>query len=260
MASCRTVLRRSLAPSLGCWESCAAFSSSASLSKKEQGKRGVPGRPRPQGRRRKKQSITWVPWKPREVNPDAPWSSVYHVAQSFDPYLIPIPLRMGRPDRGRAENASDSGIVPPPAIGNLELMKIPNFFHLTPPAILKHCEALKPLCNSWPERLPFLPLRIETRNYVFPGHSVRHPGATKVTLKFNLRDLTLTPRARSKMIELAGQRYDPSTDTIQLVGKRCPRRSQNRDYVMYLLKVLYLESNRLEPWEQSEEEESTSTT
>ena len=27
--------------------------------------------------------------------------------------------------------------------GNLELLKIPNFLHLTPVAIKKHCEALK---------------------------------------------------------------------------------------------------------------------
>ena len=31
---------------------------------------------------------------------------------------------MGRPDRSRPESTSDSGIVPPPAVGNLELMKV----------------------------------------------------------------------------------------------------------------------------------------
>ena len=45
------------------------------------------------------------------------------------------------------------------------------------------------------------------------------------------------------MIALSGQRYDPQTDEIKLIGEKCPTRKQNREYVMYLLKVLYLESN-----------------
>lgn len=45
------------------------------------------------------------------------------------------------------------------------------------------------------------------------------------------------------MVNLAGKRYDKATDTITIVGKKCPTRNQNKEYVMYLLKVLYLESN-----------------
>lgn len=44
------------------------------------------------------------------------------------------------------------------------------------------------------------------------------------------------------MTKLAGKRYKQVSDTLTLVGKRCPTREQNRDYVTYLLKVLYLES------------------
>ena len=85
--------------------------------------------------------------------------------------------------------------------------------------------------------------------------------------QFNLDNLVLSDRARKKMIEIAGLRYNSAAGTIQLVGKRsaylvvisllyiiivivgntllcrCPTRKQNHDYVMYLLKVLYLESN-----------------
>jgi len=57
------------------------------------------------------------------------------------------------------------------------------------------------------------------------------------------------------MIKLAGSRYNPDTDSITIVGKRCPSRKQNYDYVMYLLKVLYLESNKVEPWELHEDKE-----
>ena len=63
-----------------------------------------------------------------------------------------------------------------------------------------------------------------------------------VSQQFSLADLFLSERARRKMILLAGRRYDPKTDTITLVGKRCPTRKQNRDYVMHLLAVLYMES------------------
>lgn len=171
---------------------------------------------------------------------DAPWSSVAQVARPYDPCVIPLPIRMGRAEKGS---------VSPAAKANLELMKIPNFFHLTPPAIEKHCNALKPLCTPWPEKLPRLPLRVETRNYIFPGRSVYHSGAKKVVIKFKLKSLTLTDNAREKMIALAGSKYDPETDTIRIVGKRCPTRKQNYDYAVYVLKVLYLESNRIEPWE-----------
>ena len=50
-------------------------------------------------------------------------------------------------------------------------------------------------------------------------------------------------KAREKMIALAGRRYDASSNTLTLVGNRCPTRKQNKDYLMYLLKVLYLESH-----------------
>ena len=62
-------------------------------------------------------------------------------------------------------------------------------------------------------------------------------------LQVSLKDLCLSSHARQKMIALSGQRYDPITDEIKLIGEKCPTRKQNREYVMYLLKVLYLESN-----------------
>lgn len=110
--------------------------------------------------------IVIVYLQPSKVNTEAEWSSVCTRPRPFDPYLMPIPIRMGRAEKGS---------ITPPAIGNLELMKvhtwfmrlhvfiffklpetselkpdtswsfiqIPNFFHLTPLHIQKHCEALK---------------------------------------------------------------------------------------------------------------------
>ena len=49
------------------------------------------------------------------MNPDSEWSSVYTRPRPFDPYLIPLPIRMGRAEKDD---------VMPPAVGNLELMKV----------------------------------------------------------------------------------------------------------------------------------------
>ena len=38
------------------------------------------------------------------------------------------------------------------------------------------------LCTAWPKKLPLLPVKIETRNYVIPGRSLKHNGSRKVTL------------------------------------------------------------------------------
>ena len=54
-------------------------------------------------------------FQPQEVNPDAEWASVFHSARPFNPYHIPLPIRMGRAEPGSA---------PPAALGNLELMKV----------------------------------------------------------------------------------------------------------------------------------------
>ena len=36
---------------------------------------------------------------------------------------------------------------------NPELMKIPNFLHLTPPVVARHCQALGKFCTPWPQGL-----------------------------------------------------------------------------------------------------------
>lgn len=80
--------------------------------------------------------------------------------------------------------------APPDKFGNAELMKIPNFLHLTPPAIDKHVEALKKFCTPWPEGLEddekcnhHFPLEIISSDYCHSSPIIRDPLARIVTIK-----------------------------------------------------------------------------
>ncbi|XP_063785235.1 small ribosomal subunit protein mS35 [Pseudophryne corroboree] len=185
--------------------------------------------------------------------PDQDWSSVYPTAAPFKPSAVPLPLRMGYPLQRAA---------PPDKYGNLELLKIPNFLHLTPAAIKKHCAALKEFCTEWPAALTsddatthHFPIELQSVDYVFAGPSLRHPDSRVVTLQVKLSSLNLDDHARKKFIKLVGSRYCAESDTLTIRTDRCPLRSQNQDYAMYLLTVVYHESWKTEAWE-SEKEES----
>ncbi|XP_056595963.1 28S ribosomal protein S35, mitochondrial [Triplophysa dalaica] len=175
------------------------------------------------------------------------WTAVYPIAASFKPSAVPLPVRMGYPvKRG----------VPPEKKGNLELIKIPNFLHLTPVAIKQHCQALKQFCTEWPSALDsddkcmkYVPIQIQSKEFVSAGPSLRNPDARIVTLKVKLSSLNLDDHARKKMIKLCGERYAKDTDTLTITTDSCPLRQQNYDYAMYLLTVLYHESWKTEAWE-----------
>lgn len=86
---------------------------------------------------RRKNSFKKVPTNPprsNEMPVDQDWPSVWPVARSFHPASVPLPLHQGW---------VLPGVSPPGKFANAELMKIPNFLHLTPPAIKRQCEALK---------------------------------------------------------------------------------------------------------------------
>lgn len=140
--------------------------------------------------------------------------------------------------------------------GNLELLKIPNFLHLTPVAIKRHCEALKDFCTEWPAALDsdekcekHFPIEIDTADYVSAGPSIRNPKARVVTLRVKLSSLNLDDHAKKKLIKLVGDRYCKSTDVLTIKTDRCPLKRQNYDYAVYLLTVLYHESWKTEEWE-----------
>ncbi|CAL8359183.1 unnamed protein product [Lota lota] len=189
------------------------------------------------------------PGEPRTEKMDIQqdWTAVYPSAAPFRPGSVPLPVRMGYPVKGG---------VPSEKRGNLELIKIPNFLHLTPAAIKKHCEALKPFCTEWPSGLDseadhdkHLPIRIESTDYVSAGPSVRNPAARVVHLRVRLSSLNLDDHARKKMLKLLGDRYCKATDILTITTDSCPLRQQNTDYAMYLLTVLYHEAWKTEAWE-----------
>uniref|UniRef100_A0A1A7Z3A2 Mitochondrial ribosomal protein S35 n=2 Tax=Iconisemion striatum TaxID=60296 RepID=A0A1A7Z3A2_9TELE len=210
------------------------------------GNKGFPERSSkgPFGRRAKRE-----PGEPRtrKMPLDQDWTSVYPAATPFRSNSVPLPVRMGYPVRGG---------VPPEKKGNLELIKIPNFLHLTPAAIKRHCEALKPFCTEWPSALDsgdkcdeHFPVKIESTDFVSAGPSVRNPAARVVHLRVKLATLNLDDRARKKMLKLVGDRYCKDSDILTIMADSCPLRRQNYDYALYLLTVLYHESWKIETWE-----------
>ncbi|XP_023648913.1 small ribosomal subunit protein mS35 [Paramormyrops kingsleyae] len=208
------------------------------------------GRRGPPNRKPRRES---GPPRYEKMSTDQDWTSVYPTAAAFKPCSVPLPVRMGYPvERG----------VHPAKEGNLELIKIPNFLHITPPAIKKHCEALKQFCTEWPSTLDsdvrceeHFPIQMETKDFVFAGPSLRSPASRVVRLKVKLSCLNLDLHARRKLVKLAGPRYCRETDTLTLTADRCPLKRQNRDYAMYLLTALYHESWKTEAWEQEKTEE-----
>ncbi|BET02581.1 ribosomal protein S35 [Nesidiocoris tenuis] len=185
---------------------------------------------------------------PRETRmaTDQKWSDVWPGPRTFHPASVPLPVRQGINNLGAS----------PSKWGNAELMKIPNFLHLTPPAIKMHCEKLKRFCTPWPEGLEteeaikkHFPLEVITSDYCHSAPTIRNPLSRIVTIKFSLSDLKLDQHAKDKFLRLVGERYDEKTDTVTIVTDKCPRRKQNYDYAIYLLTALYHESWIREPWE-----------
>ena len=74
---------------------------------------------------------------PREktMKPDQDWPSVWPATRTFHPASVPLPVRQGF--------SQLRGQPTPSKHANVELMKVPNFLHLTPPAIKRHCDVIK---------------------------------------------------------------------------------------------------------------------
>uniref|UniRef100_A0A5S6QZL4 MRP-S28 domain-containing protein n=1 Tax=Trichuris muris TaxID=70415 RepID=A0A5S6QZL4_TRIMR len=180
---------------------------------------------------------------------DQDWPSVWPTARSFQASVVPLPIRMGYQKRRSRK-------PPPDKHANLELIKIPNFLHLTPPAIKKHCDAIRRFCTPWPEVLKtdeqcrtHFPIELEYSDYVHSGSSIRDPRYRVVTLRVSLSAFPLDFHAKDKLIRLVGHRYDKKSNTLTLIANTCPARHQNREYALYLLTVLLHEANRREAWE-----------
>ncbi|KAH8345929.1 hypothetical protein KR067_009507 [Drosophila pandora] len=198
----------------------------------------------------KKDPVT--PPRSNRMAVDQDWTAAWPGPRSFHPASVPLPLRQGFTERGAAA---------PSKFANAELMKIPNFLHLTPPAIRQQCEALKKFCTPWPKGLEteakwqrHFPVEVITTDYLQALPTIRNPEARRVTVSLKLSDLKFDAHARDKFLRLVGDRYDKETDILTFVTDRCPLRKQNYDYALYLLTACYHESFVTEPWEATKSE------
>lgn len=196
---------------------------------------------------RRQREIREVPQRRHGLHIDQDWGSIWPVARTFHPATVPLPMVQGYP-------ATSQPI--PDKYGNAELMKIPNFLHLTPPVIERQCATLEKFCTPWPAGLEtqekqasHFPLTISSSTYLHSSPSIRDPKARIVTMKVPVSSLNLDKHALDKLLRLVGDRYNPKTAILSLVADRCPLSIQNRDYLQYLLTVLVNESKKLEPWE-----------
>lgn len=187
---------------------------------------------------------------------DQDWTNVWPASSTFKWSAVPFPVR-----QGYVETTTENEGVIPSKYANAELMKIPNFLHLTPAHVKKHCAALREFCTDWPRGLEteedcqkHFPVEVETSDYCFSGPSVRDPRARAVTVKLKLSDLKLDYHARDKFVRLVGDRYKPDTGEVIFTTDRCPLKKQNYDYAMYLLTAVYYESWKREAWESEKTE------
>lgn len=170
------------------------------------------------------------------------WGKVWPNARNFHPLTVPLPVHMSY--------VSDDKSDPPISkFNNPELLKIPNFLHLTPPVVKKHCDALKRFCTKWPSALKtdedcdkHFPVNILTKDFVFSGPSIRWPKARIVEMSLKLDSLDLDQHASDKMKKLLHDKYNSETNTLTIRAESCPLRKQNYDYAQYLLTALYFES------------------
>ncbi|GFS17366.1 28S ribosomal protein S35, mitochondrial [Elysia marginata] len=191
----------------------------------------------------------------RSMPTDQDWTDVWPTASTFKWSAVPFPVR-----QGFVENSSENEGVIPSKYANLELMKGPNFLHLTPAHVKKHCKAIKHLSTKWPEGLEtdeqchkHFPLESITSDYVFAGPSLEDDRARLASIKFKLSDLELDYHAKDKFIRLVGDRYNADTDEVLFESNRCPLKSQNLEYVKFLLTAVYFESWKTETWEQGKQ-------
>ncbi|CAL8107974.1 unnamed protein product [Calicophoron daubneyi] len=189
------------------------------------------------------------------------WTDLWPAASSFNYSVVPFSIR-----QGYCKNLFENSGVSPGKYANAELMKIPNFLHLTKAHIKRHCDAIKKFCTDWPKGLnseesitTHYPVEIIHSNYVFSAPSIRDPRARIVKIRVPLSRFALDDRAKRKLLRLVlgpgpGNKiaeYDYSTDILQLTSGRCPTSKQNTDYLIYVLTVLILESNKVEKWEEN---------
>lgn len=70
----------------------------------------------------------------------------------------------------------------------------------------------------------------------------KHPAEVKVTVEFCTMDLGLTPVQRSKLVKIAGVRYNPEKDTVKMACEMFETQAQNKKYLSDTLDKLLAEA------------------
>ena len=78
------------------------------------------------------------------MTPDQSWGSVWPTPRTFHPATVPLPTRQGV--------IQTKAQVVPSKHANAELMKIPNFLHLTPPTAQPAPSSAPPGPRGWRKR------------------------------------------------------------------------------------------------------------
>ena len=130
------------------------------------------------------------------MTPDQSWGT-------FPPATVPLPVRQG---------VTKAQVIPS-KYANAELMKIPNFLHLTPPVISTHCSAISKFCTAWPKGPEteedieeHFPITVTTSDHLNSNSSIRDRRARIVQLRLNIDSLPLDTHARDTLIRLVGDR------------------------------------------------------
>lgn len=178
-----------------------------------------------------------------ETMPDnVDWPSVWPAAATFDPNRVPLPVYQGAGMKQRI------WMTRMDRWQNSELIKIPNFLHLTPEAIKRQTDAIRKFCTKWPkeltdERLDELyPVTVYTTDRVHASPSVRDPAARVVRLEIHISKLKMDEHAKDKFLQLVGPRYDPKTGMIRIETSDCPLKEQNLELSIYRLTACYFEA------------------
>lgn len=116
------------------------------------------------------------------------WSNVWTGPRSFHPATVPLPIRQGFVDPTEDKRPA------PDKFANAELMKIPNFLHLTPPAIEQQCKAIKKYCTKWPAELEttkqceeHFPIEYISTDYVHGLPTIRNPLSRIISLRVGFK-------------------------------------------------------------------------
>lgn len=177
-----------------------------------------------------------------ELPTDVDWPSIWPTAQTFDPNRVPLPVYQGaHKARGKFHTRMNRW-------QNSELIKIPNFLHLTPAAIKRQTDAIKKFCTKWPTQLTdqklneLYPVTIYSQDRVFASPTIRDPNARVIRLEISISQLKLDEHAKDKLIQLLDHRYDAKTGLITITVDDCPFKEQNLELAIYRLTACFFES------------------